>query len=139
MEASKALRKALKAIDMDLACGVYERLQIKDREALTRASVAFFYEYTNILKYGLGYTRSGDKYGWRDKWAYCLGGVYRLLFGKDKEGERRGEAERKAGRQRIYKAANGYNRSPERREQAVGGKDGGQRKADEREGGEAGG
>lgn len=110
MEASKAMRKALKSIDMDLACGAYERLPTQGQEELKAATVDFLYKYCKILKDGLGYSRSGDKYGWRDRWLWLYHRLRSFLQGKDTQGQGGGEVAGKARRHRIYKAVEGYHR-----------------------------
>ena len=87
MEASKAMRKALKSIDMDLACGAYERLPQAQQKELKAATVDFLYKYCKILKDGLGYSRSGDKYGWRDRWLWLYHRLRSFLSGEDTQGQ----------------------------------------------------
>ena len=87
MEASKAMRKALKSIDMDLACGAYERLPQAQQKELKAATVDFLYKYCKILKDGLGYSRSGDKYGWRDRWLWLHHRLRSFLSGEDTQGQ----------------------------------------------------
>lgn len=110
MEASKAMRKALKSIDMDLACGAYERLPTQGQKELKAATVDFLYKYCKILKDGLGYSRSGDKYGWRDRWLWLYHRICGFLQGKDTQGQGGSQVAGKARRHRIYKAIEGYHR-----------------------------
>ena len=110
MEASKAMRKALKSIDMDLACGAYERLPQAQQKELKAATVDFLYKYCKILKDGFGYSRSGDKYGWRDRWLWLYHRLCGFLSGEDTQGQGGSEVAGKARRHRIYKAIEGYHR-----------------------------
>ena len=110
MEASKAMRKALKSIDMDLACGAYERLPQAQQKELKAATVDFLYKYCKILKDGLGYSRSGDKYGWRDRWLWLHHRLRSFLSGEDTQGQGGSQVAGKARRHRIYKAIEGYHR-----------------------------
>lgn len=110
MEASKAMRKALKSIDMDLACGAYERLPQAQQKELKAATVDFLYKYCKILKDGLGYSRSGDKYGWRDRWLWLYHRIRSFLSGEDTQGQGGSQVAGKARRHRIYQAVEGYHR-----------------------------
>ena len=110
MEASKAMRKALKSIDMDLACGAYERLPQAQQKELKAATVDFLYKYCKILKDGLGYSRSGDKYGWRDRWLWLYYRLRSFLSREDTQGQGGSEVAGKARRHRIYQAVEGYHR-----------------------------
>ena len=95
---------------MDLACGAYERLPQAQQKELKAATVDFLYKYCKILKDGLGYSRSGDKYGWRDRWLWLYHRICGFLSGEDTQGQGGSQVAGKARRHRIYKAVEGYHR-----------------------------
>ena len=95
---------------MDLACGAYERLPQAEQKELKAATVDFLYKYCKILKDGLGYSRSGDKYGWRDRWLWLHHRLRSFLSREDTQGQGGSQVAGKARRHRIYKAVEGYHR-----------------------------